>query len=90
MVVYESSRTVIIVAASVKEDEKGGQGHISATVLHQSATWQRCEHALFLQECFSTSCFVLFGMNGKTEQPVCSKHSKAATETLEMLREDFG
>jgi hypothetical protein len=33
-------------------------------------------------------------MNGKIEQPVCMKscvkHGKAATETLEMLREDFG
>jgi hypothetical protein len=38
-VISESSRTVIIVSASVKEDEKGGQGYTSASLLHESATW---------------------------------------------------
>jgi hypothetical protein len=33
----ESSRTVIVVTASVKEDEREGQGHTSASLLHQSA-----------------------------------------------------
>jgi hypothetical protein len=33
----ESSRTVIVVTASVKEDERGDQGHTSASLLHQSA-----------------------------------------------------
>jgi hypothetical protein len=37
-VLSESSRTVIVVIASVKEDERGGQGHTSASLLHQSAT----------------------------------------------------
>jgi hypothetical protein len=37
-VVSESSRTVIVVTASVKEDERGGQGHTSEYLLHQSAT----------------------------------------------------
>jgi hypothetical protein len=33
----ESSWTVIIVTASLKEDEKGGQGHTSASLLYQYA-----------------------------------------------------
>jgi hypothetical protein len=37
-VVLESSRTVIVVTALVKEDERGGQGHTSASLLRQSAT----------------------------------------------------
>jgi hypothetical protein len=32
------SQTVTVVTASVKEDERGGQGHTSASLLHQSAT----------------------------------------------------
>jgi hypothetical protein len=36
-VVSEISRTVIIVTASIK-DERGGQGHTSTILLHQSAT----------------------------------------------------
>jgi hypothetical protein len=34
----ESSRTVIVVPASGKENERGDQGHTSASLLHQSAT----------------------------------------------------
>jgi hypothetical protein len=34
----ESSKTVIVVTASLKEDERGGQGHTSTNLLHQSAT----------------------------------------------------
>jgi hypothetical protein len=37
-VVSESSRTVSVVPTSLKEDEKGGQGHTSESLLHQSAT----------------------------------------------------
>jgi hypothetical protein len=37
-VVSESSRTVIAVTALVKQDERGGQGHTSESLLHQSAT----------------------------------------------------
>jgi hypothetical protein len=33
----ESSQ-IVVVTASVKEDERGGQGHTSASLLHQSAT----------------------------------------------------
>jgi hypothetical protein len=36
-VVLEISRTIIVVTASVNEDERGGQGHTSASLLHQSA-----------------------------------------------------
>jgi hypothetical protein len=32
-----SSQTVIVVTASMKEYERGGQGHTSASLLHQSA-----------------------------------------------------
>jgi hypothetical protein len=89
-VLSESSWTVIVVTASVKEDERGGQGHTSANLLHQSATWH---HALnthcFDPSAFSTSCFPLAVMDGKIEQCVCIKFcvkfSKSATITLEML-----
>jgi hypothetical protein len=37
-VLSEISQTVIIVTASVKEDERGSQGHTSASLFHQSAT----------------------------------------------------
>jgi hypothetical protein len=37
-VVLESSRTVIDATASVKDIERGGQGHTSESLLHQSAT----------------------------------------------------
>jgi hypothetical protein len=37
-VVSESSWAVIVVTAVVKEDERGGQGHTSESLLHQSAT----------------------------------------------------
>jgi hypothetical protein len=35
--VSESSQTVIFATASVKEDERGSQGHTSASLFHQSA-----------------------------------------------------
>jgi hypothetical protein len=37
-VVLESSWTVIVATTLVKEDERGGQGHTSESLLHQSAT----------------------------------------------------
>jgi hypothetical protein len=37
-VVLESSRTIILVTALMKEDERGGEGHTSENLLHQSAT----------------------------------------------------
>jgi hypothetical protein len=36
-VVSESSPTVIVVTVSVKEYERGGKGHTSESLLHQSA-----------------------------------------------------
>jgi hypothetical protein len=36
-VVSESSWTVFVVTTSVKDDERGGQGHTSASLLQQSA-----------------------------------------------------
>jgi hypothetical protein len=36
-VLPESFWTVTVVTASVKEDERGGQGHTSASLLHLSA-----------------------------------------------------
>jgi hypothetical protein len=49
---------------------------------------------LFLLECFFDFEFHLPAIDSKTEQHVCSKFcvklGKSATETLEMLREDFG
>jgi hypothetical protein len=37
-VLSESSRTLNVVTASVKDEERAGQGHISASLLHQYAT----------------------------------------------------
>jgi hypothetical protein len=37
-VVLESARTVIVVIASVKDDERGDKGHTFESLLHQSAT----------------------------------------------------
>jgi hypothetical protein len=49
---------------------------------------------LFYTSAFSTSCFILSAMDGKTKQRVCIKFcvklGKSATKTLEMLREAFG
>jgi hypothetical protein len=36
-VLLESSWTFVVVTALVKEDERGGQGHTSTSLLHQSA-----------------------------------------------------
>jgi hypothetical protein len=68
----ESSRTVIVVTASVKEDERGGQGHTSANLQHHSATWHRAVSThCFYTSAFSTLCFVLSAVDGKIEQRVC-------------------
>jgi hypothetical protein len=53
-VLSESSWTVIVIA-SVKEDERGGQGHISASPLHQSAMWHHAVNPHY----FYTSSFWL-------------------------------
>jgi hypothetical protein len=54
-VLLKSAQAVIVVTASV-EDERGGQGHTSASLLHQSAKWHRA---------LNTHCFtqVLFWQN---------------------------
>jgi hypothetical protein len=67
-VVSESSRTVIVVNALMKE-KRGGQGHTSESVYHQSETWHRAvnTHCIYTNA-FSTSCFVLSVMDGKIEQ----------------------
>jgi hypothetical protein len=36
-VLLDSSRTVVIVTASAKENDRGGQGHTSVSLFHQSA-----------------------------------------------------
>jgi hypothetical protein len=88
----ESSQTVIVVTASVKEDERGGQGHASASLLHQSATYHRSVNThCFYTSAFSNSCFILSAMDDKIEQRVCIMFcvnlGKSVTETLEMLHE---
>jgi hypothetical protein len=87
----ESSWIVIVVTASVKEDERGGQGHTSASHCISHHLTLHCEHALFLHERFQTSGFVLSAMGGKMEKCVCMKFclklGKSATETPEMLCE---
>jgi hypothetical protein len=54
----------------------------------------RCEHALFLHECFSTLRFILSAVDGKIKQHVyikfCVKLGKSTTDTLVLLREIFG
>jgi hypothetical protein len=65
-VLSESSPTVIVVTASVKEDERGGQGHTSTRLLHQSATWHRTKNIhCFYMRAFLTSCFISYAMDGK-------------------------
>jgi hypothetical protein len=92
----ECSRTGILVTASVKEDERGGQGHTSARLLHQSAMWHYravITHNFYTSD-FSSSCFILSAADGKFEPCVCItfcvKLSKSASETLEILHEAFG
>jgi hypothetical protein len=67
-VVSESSWTLIVATASVKGDERGGQGHTSTSLLHQSAMWHRTvnTHCSYMSA-FSTLCFVLSAMDGKIE-----------------------
>jgi hypothetical protein len=91
----ESSRTVIVVTALLKEDERGGQSHISASLSHQSATLTPfCEKAFLYTSAFSTLCFVLSVTDGKIEQHVrinlYMKIGKSITKPLEMLHEAFG
>jgi hypothetical protein len=79
----ESSRTISVVTASVKGD-RGGEGHTSINLLHQSATQHRVVKThCFYTSAFSTSCFLLSVMYCKIEQCVyikfCVKLSKSTT-----------
>jgi hypothetical protein len=59
---------------SVKGDERRGQGHTSANVLHQSAMWHPSVNGYcFYMSTFPTSCFVLSVVDGKIKQHVCIK-----------------
>jgi hypothetical protein len=87
-VVLESSWTVIVVTVSVKEDERGCQGHTSKSLLRQSAMWH-CTvnmHCLY-KSAFSTLCFVFSAMDGKIEQRDCIKFCmKLSTSTTKPLK----
>jgi hypothetical protein len=94
-VLSENSRSVIVVTASLKEDERRGQGHTSASLLHQSATWHSAVNMhCFYMSAFLTLSFIMSAMDGKFEQHVCIKFcvrlGKSTTETHEMLCEAFG
>jgi hypothetical protein len=93
-VVWESSRTVIIVTASVKEDENGGHGHSLASLLHQSATWHCTVNVHCFKRVLCDYVFCLVRHERKIEQLVyikfCKKLGNSITDTLEMLPEAFG
>jgi hypothetical protein len=68
-VLSESSQTVVVETASVKEDERGGPGHTSASLLYHHAMWHCAvsTHCLYMSA-FLTLCFILFTIDGKIEQ----------------------
>jgi hypothetical protein len=58
----------------MKEDMRGGQGHISTSLLQYSChVTPRSEHTLFLHECFFDFMFHLSVMDDKIEQDACIK-----------------
>jgi hypothetical protein len=78
---------VIVVTASVKEDERGRPtSHFRKPIPSVCHVTPHCEHAFFYASAFSTSRFILSAMDGKTEQRVCI----ALCETLEMPPEAAG
>jgi hypothetical protein len=82
-VLSESYRTIIAATASVKEDERGGQVHTSASLSHQSAT----SHPDVNTHCFYmsarlTSCFVLSAMDGKIEHVSASGFAWSSVNPL--------
>jgi hypothetical protein len=94
VVVLESSRTVIFITASVKEDERPRSQFRKAiaSVCHVKL---RCEQAFFLHQASSTFCFFsLSAIDGRIEQLVCItfcvKIGKSAAENLETLHDAFG
>jgi hypothetical protein len=92
--VSESSWTVIVVTTPVKH-ERGGLGHTSASLLHQSTMQYRTvnTHCFYMSACL-TSCHLLSEMDSKIKQHVCIKFyvklGKSATEILEMYHGAFG
>jgi hypothetical protein len=73
----------------VKQAEREGQGHTSASLLQQSATChQTVNMHCFYMSAFLTSYFVLSAMDGKIKR-VCIKFwmklGKYTTETTEMI-----
>jgi uncharacterized protein with PQ loop repeat len=72
--VLSESFWTVVVTASVKEDERGGQGHTSESILHQSATWHRAVNMhCFYTSAFSTLCFILSAIDGKIVSSVYIK-----------------
>jgi hypothetical protein len=64
----------MVVTASVKKHERGGQGHTSESLLQPSAMWHCTVNThCFYMSVFLTSCFILSAMDGKIEQCVCIK-----------------
>jgi hypothetical protein len=94
-VVSKSPLTVIVVSALVKENERGGQGHTSTSLLYQSSTWHCAvnKHCFYTNN-FLTSCFILSVTDSKFEQYLCIKFcvklSKSATKPPEMIGEALG
>jgi hypothetical protein len=88
----ESSRTVFVVTALVKEGEMGGQGHTFASLLHQSAMCHLAVNAhCFYMSTSSTSCFLFPVIDGKIEQCVCIKFCmKLGKSTAETLNASWG
>jgi hypothetical protein len=91
-VLTESSRAIIVVTASVEENERVGKGHIFASLLHQFAMRDRTVNThYFYTSAFLTLHIVFNAIDGKIEEFICikfwAKPLKSATKTIEMLRE---
>jgi hypothetical protein len=70
-VLLESSWTVTVVTALVKEGEGRPRSHFHKPIASVCHVTPCREHALFLHNAFLTSCFVLSEMDGKIKQHVC-------------------
>lgn len=93
VVVPKSSRCIIVVAVSVKEDDREGQGHSYTGLLYYSAT-SCLVNVTFCTSALSTSCLVVSAMDGGMDHGVCIKFcvklGKSASGNLEMLCEALG
>jgi hypothetical protein len=89
-VVSESSGTVVVMTASVKEDGIEGQGHTCANLSCEIALSTRI---VLYTGAFQTSHFVLSAMDVQIDKCVCMKFcvnlSKSATAALEIIHEAF-